>query len=132
MAEADESTEPINVFKIGDKYVFKHYFEDYEIFTEIRRYYTEYRFEVPDDKFEKVKDALEDHPRDLRVIEDINEYCVVKRKFTEHPDVLFEKSVLRTSTSDYNIFVMKDRDSVEIATERGATPLADADLGTDF
>lgn len=56
----------------------------------------------------------------------------VKRKYTDHPDVLFKASVLQRERADYNVFLMKDEISVEQAVNNGATRLADVDVTTDF
>lgn len=120
--------ERVNVFVVGDAYLFKHYFEGDEVFDELRQYYnhSQYRFEVPDADFERVRLFLEDRDYALVVVEDIEPYAVVVRKYTAHPDNIFKGSVLHRSVGDYNLFVMTDREAMEAAVEAGATPLAEA------
>ncbi|MFB6227997.1 MAG: hypothetical protein ABEH88_05355 [Halobacteriales archaeon] len=121
--------ERINVFSVGDTYLFKHYVSE-ELFSEIDRYYEEYdyRFEVPADRFEFVRERLEDHDYAPVVIEDPEPFAVLKRKYTTHPDALFRDAVYQRGLGKFNCFVMKTREAAENAAEAGAIPLAEADL----
>ena len=123
------SRERINVFPVGEAYLFKHYVSE-EVFSEIDRYYEEYdyRFEVPADRFAFVRDLLEEHDYAPVVVEDPEPFAVLKRKYTDHPDALFRDAVYHRGLGNFNCFVMKTRDAAERAAERGATPLVDADL----
>jgi len=121
----------INVFEGEETYVFRHYVED-ELFQELQPFYTDGRFEVPKDRFDKVEDLLTDNSYDPVVVEDVEQYCVVKRRYTEHPDILFEESVLETGTADHTVFVMKDLDAVEAALGKGATRITDTDVVSEF
>lgn len=49
-------------FAVDDTYLFKQYFEQDEVFTELRPYYNEddYRFEVPQDGFDDVQQYTRD------------------------------------------------------------------------
>ena len=120
--------ERVNVFAVGEAYLFKHYFEGDEVFDELRQYYnhSQYRFEVPEPDFERVRLFLEDRGYALAVVDDIEPFAVVVRKYTAHPDNIFKGSVLHRSVDDFNLFVMTDRDAMEEAVEAGATPLAEA------
>jgi len=62
------------------------------------------------------------------VVDDVAPFAVVKRKYTNHPDVLFKQAVFHRSVDGFNCFVMTDRDAVERAVSSGATPLVDTDL----
>jgi hypothetical protein len=126
--------EQINVFELDDTYLFKQFFDRDEVFDALRPYYneSEYRFEVPADEFSEVQDLLEEHFFDLTVVDDPDPFCVVKQKYTEHPDVLFKASVLQRERADYNVFLMKDQLSVEQAVTNGATRLADTDLDSPW
>ncbi len=122
--------ERINAFPTGDTYLFKHYFDDDEVFGELKRYYNdyEYRFEVPDGRYEHVKDFLDRHGYALVEVEEIEEFAVVKRKYTDHPRVLFKGSVLHRGLGNFNCFVMKDREAFQKALDAGARPLLETDL----
>ena len=134
MPSFDVDRERINAFEIDGTYLFKHYFEQDDIFAQFRRYYNEsdYRFEVPADAFTEVQALLEDRFFELTVVDDVEPFCVVKRKYTDHPDVLFKASVLQRERADYNVFLMKDELAVEQAVNNGATRLADVDVTADF
>lgn len=86
-----------------------------------------YRFEVPVEEFEDVKDHLQDAYYDLTVVEEIEPYCVVKERYTEHAEIL-RNSVLHWERGGYNFFLMKDDLSVKEALEPGATKLAETDM----
>lgn len=130
MPTFDADREQINVFQVDDTYLFKHYFEQGEVFSQLRQYYNEsdYRFEVPADELQSVRDLLEEHFFELVVVDDLERFCVVKRKYTDHPDVLFKASVLEREKQDSTVFLMTDQLSVEQAVNNGATRVADTDL----
>ncbi len=72
--------------------------------------------------------AVERQFYDLNRVEDIEGDCVVQRKYTDHPDLLFRNAVMQRSKGEYNGFLLKDQLAVEQAVNHGATPLEDADL----
>lgn len=123
------SAERVNVFRVGERFLFKHYFSD-EVFALLRAHYDaeEYRFEVPIERYEQVHDALEDNGYAPVVVDDPEAFAVVKRKYTDHPDVLFTESVLQRTVDGHNCFVMKDREAVDAAVTNGATRLSETDL----
>lgn len=120
----------VNVFPVDERYLFKHFFDEDEVFAKLKRYYDEYeyRFEVPAERFEHIRDFLTDHGYAPTVVDSPDPFVVVKRKYTDHPEVLFRGSVLHRSVGNFNCFVMKDSDTVEEALERGAKRLADTDV----
>lgn len=122
--------ERVNVFPVGERYLFKYYFEETEVFSRISRYYDqyEYRFDVPDARFKYVKSFLADAGYDLVVVTDVSPFVVVKRKFTTHPDILFEQSVIHESVDNFNCFVMTDREAVDAAVDQGARYLRETGL----
>jgi len=62
MPTFDVDPEQLIVFEVGDEYLFSQYFEQQDVFEDLREYYndTEYRFEVPEDEFDTVREHLED------------------------------------------------------------------------
>jgi len=130
MPSFEVDRERINLFAIDDRYLFKQYFDQDDVFAELRRYYNEddYRFEVPQEDIANVQALLEDHFYAPRIVDDPEEFCVVHRKYAKHPDVLFKASVLQRSTGDHHVFMMKDQLSVEQAVNNGATRLVEADV----
>lgn len=130
MPTFDVDRERINLFAVDDRYLFKHYLEQDDVFAALRDYYNEddYRFEVPADAFDDVQAVLAEHFYEAVIVRDLEPFCVVYPKYSDHPSVLFKASVLQRSTADAHIFLMKDQLSVEQAINQGATALADADV----
>jgi hypothetical protein len=134
MPSFDVDREQVNLFRVEDRYLFKQYFDQDTVFTALRDYYNQddYRFEVPPDAVEEVKQVLREHMFEPVVVDAPAEFCVVYPKYTDHPDVLFKTAVLQRSKRDKHLFLLKDRLSVEQAVNNGATRLADTDLDTPF
>ena len=134
MPSFDVDREQVNLFRVEDRYLFKQYFDQDTVFTALRDYYNQddYRFEVPPDAVEEVKQVLRGHMFEPVVVDAPAEFCVVYPKYTDHPDVLFKTAVLQRSKRDKHLFLLKDQLSVEQAVNNGATRLADTDLDTQF
>ncbi len=132
MPTFDADTTAINAFKVedADLYVFSQYFDQEEIFEELREWYDseEYRFEVPTDEMDRIESFLDEYFYEVTRVapNDIEPFCVVKKKYTDHADIL-RNSVYHTSQGSSTVFVMQDRLSAEQAVEQGAAPLADSD-----
>jgi len=124
------SQERVNVFPVDERYLFKHYFDNDEIFDRLRQYYNnqQYRFEVPDDDFDEIQEFLSEFGYALVVVDAVKEFTVVVRKYTEHPENIFKDSVVQRSEGDYTVFVMTDQATVEQAVLQDATPLPEADV----
>lgn len=129
MPTFDVEPERITVFRIGEDYLFAHYFEREDLFEELREYYNEeaYRFEIPAEKFDAVRDRLAEEYHELVVADELEPYCVVIEKYSEHADILRD-SVVHWERRNHHIFLMKDELAVQEAIEAGAKPLE----GTDF
>jgi hypothetical protein len=132
MPSFDVDTTEINAFEVeeADLYIFSQYFDNDEIFDELRKWYNseQYRFEVPIDELDEVETFLEEYFYEFTSVppDAIDPFCVVKEKYTDHADIL-RNSVYHTSRGSSTVFVMQDRLSAEQAVEQGATPLADSD-----
>jgi methyltransferase-like protein len=129
MSGSERSREPIYVFEVDGEYLFTHYFQRTDIFSELRIYYNndEYRFEIPEEDFPRVLELLEqNHYNPIRV-DNIEEYAVVKEQYTEHKEIL-RNSVMNWSRDGYNFFVMESPRAVEEAVEQGATRLEESNL----
>ena len=134
MPSFDVDREQVNLFRVEDRYLFKQYFEQDDAFTALRDYYNQddYRFEVPPDAVEEVKQVLRGHMFEPVVVDAPVEFCVVYPKYTDHPDVLFKAAILQRSKRDKHLFLLKDQLSVEQAVNNGAIRLADTDMDTRF
>jgi hypothetical protein len=116
-------------FDFGGEYVFSHYFEREDVFRDLREYYLddEYRFEVPAEDIEAVREVLAEAHYRLDVVEDPEPYCVAVEQYTEHADILRE-SVAHWTRRGYEFFLMPEEPAVKEALEQGATPVEDIDL----
>ncbi len=129
MPEFEVTAERITVFHVGDEYLFTHYFDREDVFDELRAYYdrSAYRFAVPADEFEAVREFLETEYFEPVVVDDLEPYCVVTEKYTEHADIL-RNSVAHWERADHLFFLLKDELSVREAVERGATPVEETEF----
>jgi len=134
MAPDDPDRERVNVFPIGDRYLFRHYFDEEAVFERLKPFYEpqEYRFNVPEHRCEGVRAFLEDREYEVVVVDDPAPFVVVVRKYTEHPENVFKAAVDRRDTPEHNCFLLRDRESVELAIDRGARRLSTADLDVEF
>lgn len=126
--------EQVNVFEVDGAYLFKHYFDDEDVFDRLGRYYNNqhYRFEVPSAKFETIRSFLAEHGYGLVVIDAVAEFVVVVKKYTDHPENIFKQSVIHRSVDGYNGFLMTDQAAVDRATREGAIRLTETDLENPF
>ena len=122
MPALDVDRERIYVFPVGDEYLFSHYFDRTDVFDALKEHYNseKYRFEVPQDDFDEVRQFLEDEYFEPVVADDLESFCVVKQKYTEHADIL-RNSVANWERDGQRFFLMKDEHSVRLAEEKGAT-----------
>jgi len=130
MPSFEVDQEQINVFEVNDTYVFKHYFDNDQVFDQLQQYYNPdaYRFELPtDNDLHRVEETLEDHFYQANLVDDIEPYCVVKKQYSEHKDIL-RNAVVKFERGQHNIFLMKDQLSVDQAIEQGATAADDTDV----
>lgn len=113
----------INIFKIGKIYVFKHFFDDKEIFKGLVDFYISesYRFEMKNAgvrnkvmKFLDMKGGF-----DVYLIEDPADFMVKIGKDKKYAGIL-RNSVDFRETKDARIFIMKDMVAVEEAISLGA------------
>lgn len=125
--------ERVNAFDVDGAYCFKHYFEGEAVFARLRRYYehNQYRFSVPAPEFDGVRRFLDEHGYDVVPVADVAPYVVAVRKYTAHPENVFEDSVEQWDRPKHTLFLLKDEDAVEQATAAGATPLAESELSLD-
>ena len=129
MSEFKVVRKPIYVFRIDDAYLFKHYFDRDDLVSELNDYYNreKYRFEVPQEEFPAVTELLEKNDFDLQIVNELEEFCVVKEEYTEHSEIP-RNSVLHWNRDGYNFFLMKDPIAVDQAIEQGATRIEATDL----
>lgn len=126
--------ELVNSFEIGGIYFFRHYFEGEDVFNRLKRYYNnqQYRFEVPASDFDSIRSFLREHGYGLVTVDAIEEFAVVVKKYTNHPENIFKDSVIHRSVDGYNCFVMVDQLAVERAVREGAIRLTATGFGNPF
>jgi hypothetical protein len=120
--DVKESRRRIIVFKVAKLWLFKHFFEDKEIFKALLGYYNQdsYRFE-----FKTVADRnsalkiLERNGFDYELVEDLQGYVVKLPRFAKYAQIL-KNSVATKETATERIFLMKDLAAVEQAVSLGA------------
>jgi hypothetical protein len=124
MADFDVDSETIRAFPMDDEYWFSHYFDRQDLFRWLREYDNEddYRFEIPADEFEAVREALAEEYIELDLVDDRESFCVVKDQYSEYGDVLRD-SVAHWERRGQRFLLMKDELAVKEAVERGAERL---------
>lgn len=124
MPDFDVDRDRINVFPVGDAYVFTHYFDRTDLFEALREYYDgdAYRFEVPAAEFPRVEERLLEAYFEPVVVDDPETYCVVKEQYTEHADIL-RNAVVSWERRGHLFFLMEDELSVQNALDAGARRL---------
>jgi hypothetical protein len=128
------SQEQVNVFEVDEMYLFKHYFESDEVFDRLKRYYNnqQYRFEVPPGEFEDLRSFLSNHDYGAVVVDVLEPFVVVVKKYTSHPDDIFKQCVIQRTVDGYNCFLLTDQTAVKETVQNGATRLTEADLENPF
>ncbi|MDX1744336.1 MAG: hypothetical protein R3324_00220 [Halobacteriales archaeon] len=119
----------VYVFALDRRYVFRHFFDDADVFGALREHYVdgEYRFEVPVDEWADVADHLREHGYEPTVVEDPEPYCVVIGQYEPHADILRD-SVVNWTRREHRFFLMRSPLAVEQAVQRGATPVAETEF----
>jgi len=122
--DVEPKKEKLNIFKLGNLWCFKYFFDDMELFKELSEYYNQekYRFELGTvGERNKIMKYLEEKGFEPVLIEDTSDYTVKIGMFKKYA------TILKNSIDDYydengkeRIFIMKDLASVEDAIEKGA------------
>jgi SRSO17 transposase len=114
----------ITGFKVEDKILFNQYFDHDELFDNLEKYYNrdQYRFEVPESDLDKVEQILDEFFYDIKVVEQMENYCVVIEENSDTSEIL-RNTVMNTRKTGRDVFLMKDQLSVEQAQERGASKI---------
>jgi hypothetical protein len=129
MATFDVDQEEIPTFRLNGRYLFKQYFDNKDLFSQLEKYYNseKYRFELPEDSLNEVNQTLDKYMYYLKPVEEISEYCVIKEKRADSSDIL-RNSVASQRHGDKDIFLMKDKLSARQAIEQGASHAKKSDL----
>jgi hypothetical protein len=112
----------INVFKVGKLWLFKHFFEDKELFKALLDYYNQdlYRFEFKSSGARNnALKLLERNGFDYDLVEDLKGYVVKLPKFAKYAQIL-KNSVATKETATERTILIKDLAAVEEAVSLGA------------
>ena len=110
------------MFKAGGHWIFKHFFDDREIFRELADYYNKdlYRFEFKTiGERNKALKLLEMRGFDVDLVEDLKGYVVKLPRHSRYAAVL-KNSVAMIEAPEWRIFLMKDQAAAEEAQRLGA------------
>lgn len=129
MPTFDIETEEIIAFEIGDRYIFKTYFDENQLFKQLKLYYDEdkYRFEIPDSYLGQVRQTLEKYYYELEVVDSVEDYCIVMNMKSKSANTL-RNSVMRNHRRQQEILVMKDNSSKKQAVEKDAITLEKSEV----
>lgn len=132
MPTFDIETEEITVFETGNRYTFKTYFDEDQLFKELEKYYNDdkYRFEIPKSDLEQVRQILENYYYELDVTDSVEDYCVVVDRKSKSANTL-RNSVMREHRGQHEILVMKDELSKRQAVEKDAVTLEKSEVGNE-
>ncbi len=120
--DVTEKRQRINIFKLGDSYYFKHFFDDPDLFRELEPFYEKqkYRFKMPTaGERNKVMKILDKKGYDPNLIEDATPYTSEISKYQKYGELL-KNSVENYPMRDKMVLVMKDMAWVEQAVAMGA------------
>jgi len=112
----------INIFKFGKLWVFKHFFDNKELFKALLDYYNKdlYRFELKSiGARNNALKLLERNGFDYDLVEDLKGYVVQLPKSAKYAQVLKNSAAFK-ETANERIFLMKDLAAVEEAVGLGA------------
>lgn len=129
MPTIDIETEEIPPFDTGDRYIFKSYFDEDQLFQQLEKYYNgdKYRFEIPYKDIEEVRQLLDEYFYELKTTERLEDYSVVVPAESDCSDIL-RNSVMQKHRRQHQILVMKDKLTAKQAEEKGAVPLEESPI----
>ena len=118
----------INVFKLNKIYVFKHFFDDKEIFKDLVDFYNpeSFRFEMKNagTRNKVMKTLYMKYGFDANYIETPDDFTVIIGKDKKYAAIL-KNSIDFKETKDARIFIMKDLATVGEAINLGAKKYGD-------
>ncbi|MFB6215675.1 MAG: hypothetical protein ABEJ72_01705 [Candidatus Aenigmatarchaeota archaeon] len=123
--------EEITAFDFGNTYLFTAYFDEEQLFNQLKKYYNrdKYRFKVPEEDLEEVQQTLDSYFYELVIEDSPEEYCVVADEETDSNAIL-SNSVMRKQRRNHDIYLMKDKLSLEQAVEKGAIRVEKSEVNT--
>lgn len=122
-------TEEITVFDIGERYIFKTYFDEDQLFKRLEKYYykDKYPFEIPEGDSKRVQKVLDKYHYELDTEDSVEDYCVVVDRKSKSANTL-RNSIMRKHKGKHEIIVMKDEISKRQAVEKSAVALEKSEV----
>lgn len=120
--DVTEKRKRITLFKLGNLWVFKQFFDNSEVYNALLDYYNknQYRFEFKSTGARNnALKLLERNGFDYDLVEDLKGYVVQLPKSAKYAQIL-KNSVAFKETANERIFLMKDLTAVEEAMGLGA------------
>ena len=117
-----ERRKRVTIFKLGNLWVFKQFFDNHELFSALLDHYNKdlFRFEFKSTGARNnALKLLERNGFDYDLVEDLKGYVVQLPKHAKYAQIL-KNSVAFKETANERIFMMKDLAAVEEATSLGA------------
>jgi hypothetical protein len=122
----------ITAFDFKDTYLFTAYFDEKQLFNQLENYYYRYKyhFKVPEGYLEEVRQTLDSYFYELVIEDSPGEYCVVADEETDSNAIL-SNSVMSKQRRNHDIYLMKDKLSLEQAVEQGAIRVEKSEVNTE-
>jgi hypothetical protein len=120
----------INVFNVGKHWLFKHFFDNRDLFEALLDHYNKdlYRFEFKSiGARNNALKLLERNGFDYDLVENLQGYVVKLPKFAKYAQIL-KNSVAFKETMTERLFLMKDLAAVEEAVGLGANKIVEGDV----
>src|SRR5271157_5471711 len=120
----------VNVFKVGKLWLFKHFFDNRELFEALLDHYNKdlYRFEFKSiGARNNALKLLERNGFDYDLVDNLQGYVVKLPKFAKYAQIL-KNSIAITETMTERLFLMKDLAAVEEAVGLGANKIAEGEV----
>lgn len=132
MPRFNVDTEKIIAFDFGNTYLFTAYFDENHLFNQLKKYYNrdKYRFKVPKEDLKEVQQTLDNYFYELVIEDSHKEYCVVAGEETD-TNAILRNSVMSKQRRNHDIYLMKDKLSLEQAVEQGAIRVGKSEVNTE-
>jgi len=132
MPSFNVDTEEITAFDFENTYVFTAYFDEKQLFNQLKKYYNKsrYRFKIPEGDLEEVQQILDNYFYKLVVEDSPEEYCVVADEETD-TNAILRNSVMSKQRRNHDIYLMKNKLSLKQAVEQGATQVEKSEVNTE-
>lgn len=129
MPTFDVELRTINAFDIDDRYLFKAFFDENDLCTQLEQYYNpdRYRYEIPSGKIEHIEQILDEYFYELTYPDSRTPFIIAADKNIDTTNIL-RNAIHNQRRKLYHIFLMKNETSASQAIEQGAKYLVDTPI----